>query len=158
MAGVTGLSSLKASILAAAKKKKDKLAMGLFMAGMYLEAQSAKIVPVQYGNLKGSHFVASPIGLGGASNKVIIEVGYTASYAIFVHEDPDAAHGAAFNAKYADELALAKKLKRRKGGLPASLEMFRNSRGPNQQYKFLEMPFRRDHKVLHDIVMTEVKS
>jgi bacteriophage HK97-gp10 putative tail-component len=156
VAGITGLSSLKANIAREIKRKRDKLYTGLVKAGMYLQAQSMRVVPVDYGNLKASAFVASPMGMMDGGNKIIVEVGYTASYAIFVHEDPDAAHGAAFNAKYAVELAHAKALRRKKAG--GTTGPFRHNRGENQQYKFLEMPYRRDHKILHDIVMAEVKS
>jgi hypothetical protein len=57
-----------------------------------------------------------------------------------VHENLDAAHGQAFNVKWAAELAHAKTLRKsHQGGTEGP---FRHSRGVNQQAKFLEAPFR----------------
>ncbi len=52
-----------------------------------------------------------------------VSVGYVANYAVHVHENLEALHGAAYNAAY--------------GGKPGF-----KSRGPNQQAKFLERPAR----------------
>jgi hypothetical protein len=59
-------------------------------------------------------------------SNVSVSVGYTAAYAVFVHEDLQKAHGAAFNIKHADEIASGAE----------------HSRGPEQQAKFLEGPAR----------------
>lgn len=55
-----------------------------------------------------------------------VVVGYTANYAVYVHENLQAVHGAAFNAKYSAEIDRG----------------VEHSRGPNQQAKFLEQPAR----------------
>lgn len=57
---------------------------------------------------------------------VSVVVGYTTEYAVWVHENLEAAHGQAFNVKHAAEI---------KAGLE-------HSRGPLQQAKFLEQPAR----------------
>jgi hypothetical protein len=67
-----------------------------------------------------------------------VVVGYTAAYAVYVHENLEAAHGAAYNAKHAAEISAGKtkSSKTKKGWKGAT------SRGPNQQAKFLEQPAR----------------
>lgn len=63
-----------------------------------------------------------------------IVVGYTANYAVYVHEDTEAAHGEIYNTKYAAEIAqgYTKSGKRKRGWKGKTM------RGPNQQAKFLE--------------------
>jgi hypothetical protein len=56
-------------------------------------------------------------------------VGYTASYAVYVHENIEAAHGQEYNTKHAQYHNRGKK----KGQLVTQ-------KGPNQQAKFLEKP------------------
>lgn len=127
----------KAAVIAALRKQgKAKLALfsnGLIKAGEYVQAESQKIVPVDYGPLKASAFTRIS---GKNTAKPKVTVGYTAAYAVYVHENLDAAHGAAFNAKHAAELAYAKKHKIKHGP-------YRHARGTNQTAKFLEIPFRR---------------
>jgi len=56
---------------------------GLRLAGLMLQRESQRLVPVDYGVLKASAFTRS-FG-AGFSTQVI--VGYTAEYAIYVHEN-----------------------------------------------------------------------
>jgi len=95
---------------------------GIRKAGRFLFREAQEIVPVDEGNLRGSGFVR-PIGKG--SNFAVV-VGYTADYAVFVHENLNAAHGAAYNVKHAAEIATGAK----------------DNRGEKQQAKFLEAPAR----------------
>lgn len=79
---------------------------------------------------------------------VSVVVGYDAAYAIFVHEDLEAAHGSAYNQKYAEEIAAGKtKSGRKKRGWKG-----KTSRGPNQQAKFLEKPAREMAKELGSMI------
>lgn len=66
-----------------------------------------------------------------------VVVGYTAKYALFVHEDLEATHGEAFNQKHAADIAAGRE----------------EARGPNQQAKYLEMPFR---KLQNDGTLLEI--
>ena len=95
---------------------------GLKRGGLELFAASAPLTPVEFGVLKASEFIRQE----GKEMDTKITVGYTANYAIFVHENLDAAHGDTFNAKHAVEIA--------EGAMKA--------RGPQQQAKFLETPLR----------------
>lgn len=136
MAVLRNKELVKANIRARIQKKVAQFTEGLKQAGLYIQAKSMEIVPVDYGILKGSAFTRVE---GENTSKVRVVVGYTAKYAVYVHENLDAAHGAAFNRKHAAELSAAK-AKQKKG---ISVQgPYRMSRGENQQAKFLEQPFR----------------
>ncbi len=55
---------------------------GLKAAGLVLQRESQQFAPVEFGNLKASAYTAAT----GAGFSAVIEVGYTAAYALFVHE------------------------------------------------------------------------
>ena len=112
---------------------------GLKKAGLLLQRESMKLVPVDHGVLRGSAFTR----VTGSGSKTDVQVGYTASYAIYVHENLDAAHGKQFNAKYRKEIS--------------SGQM--RSRGPNQSAKFLEKPYKdpRIRSEMKAIVVAAVK-
>jgi hypothetical protein len=97
--------------------------VGLEEWGFLIQRESMELVPVEFGPLRLSAYTRKD-GHGFAT---VIVVGYTALYAIFVHENLAAAHGFRFNMKYAAEIA-------------AGTE---KARGENQTAKFLEIPFRR---------------
>ena len=133
-------------------KSGDRIARGiergLVKGGKHLQATSQKIVPVQMGVLKASAFTRN---VGGSGAKADIIVGYTADYAVYVHEDLTKTHGKEFNIKHADEIALATgtKIGTAKGG------MF--LRGENQQAKFLERPAREERRTILRIVANEAR-
>lgn len=65
-----------------------------------------------------------------------VNVGFAASYALSVHENLEAAHGEEFNRKHAKDIG--RKITRgpRKG------KIAEHKRGPGQQAKYLEQPYR----------------
>lgn len=95
---------------------------GVRKFGLFIFAKMQKRVPVDKGVLKASGFVRSE----GAGRDTKVFVGYTAGYAVFVHENLDAAHGAEFNAKHAEAIA-------------AGLE---HTRGIGQRAKWIELEIR----------------
>jgi len=107
---------------------------GLLNGGKFLFREAQELVPVQFGNLKASGFVRKE----GSGYKTDVQVGYTSKYALYVHENPNALHGAAFNAAYAEQIAKARLRTMRTGH--ADKTYFR--RGEKQQYKFLERPMK----------------
>ena len=145
MTRVTGLEQVLRNLAASKDVIGERVARGLSKAGVFLQHESQKVVPVQTGNLKGSAFTRR-FGQGVHADVV---VGYTANYAAFVHEDLTKAHGRAFNTKHADEIANAGRWSsnidtakttfkpRLKAGTAAG-GMF--PRGEEQQAKFLESP------------------
>jgi len=128
--------------LAEVKATKGKLGMscetGLKKAGLAIFREAQKEVPVDTGNLKGSGFTRKTKGSGF---KAVISVGYTASYAIYVHEVLTNAHGRAYNLKHAKEIASG----------------ILSSRGENQKAKFLEDPVKRMRQPIWKIISDELR-
>lgn len=119
---IRGLQTVLQNMRRQDMRLRGGLERGLKKAGLYLQAKSQKEVPVEFGVLRASAFTrAEGKGLG---TRII--VGYTAAYAIYVHENLDAAHGRAFNAKYAADIEAG----------------IKKSRGEGQKAKFLEDPYK----------------
>lgn len=55
---------------------------GLLAGGLIIQGESQKNVPVEYGNLRASAYTRKT-----PENPLTVEVGYTASYAVFIHEN-----------------------------------------------------------------------
>ena len=141
---ITGLNKVLANMKKSEQLIGKRLRRGLIVAGLFLKRESQKIVPVDEGNLKNSAFVR-PAGFGFHSSVI---VGYTAEYAVYVHEDLEAAHGAAYNQKHA--VAIEKKYGKGKGGKPFK------ARGENQQAKFLEKPARENRELILAMIAKEI--
>lgn len=63
---------------------------GLLAAGLKVQRLSQKRVPVEYGKLRASAYTRKAIGIdaeAGIYNAMAVEVGYSAAYAVFVHEN-----------------------------------------------------------------------
>lgn len=88
MAGGVPIKNIKGlgRFIANLRKEREaiprRIGQGLKKAGLYLQAQSQKMVPVDEGNLKASAFTRSH----GSGRNTVVAVGYTASYAVYVHE------------------------------------------------------------------------
>jgi len=136
MANMNELSGL-AEVLKKFKEKQENLGKGcergLKKAGLMLQRESQKLVPVDLGNLKASAFTRHR----GEGMKTVVEVGYTAGYALYVHE------------------AVGMKLK----GLPRTGKGAHGSYWDPQgqgQAKFLEEPARRLQPEIRKIVADEM--
>lgn len=155
MAAITNIPAIKAHLLKDLHRRMRGMTIGLKKCGLLLHRESMKIVPVDTGTLKASVFTRSE---KDNTPFVVVYVGYTAAYALPVHENLDALHGAAFNIIYAHQLAAYKELQRK--GLMimrlASDGPFSHSRGPYQQAKFLSTPFRRLHDTFIEIMKSAV--
>ena len=131
MLKLRGVQTLFARLKNRATGFNRRMTNGLKLGGTYLLSLSqGELVPICFGFLKisGYCYVDRP-----NSSKVRVIVGYSESYAIYVHENQEAAHGAEFNIKHAAEIANAH--------TPAQKRVW-FERGPNEQYKFLEKPMR----------------
>jgi len=138
MVHVTGVEGTIAKLRKAYPFAGKGCEVGLKRAGLLVQRESMKEVPVDTGNLRGSSFCRN---VGGAGFSADVGVGYTASYAVFVHENMDAAHGEAFNKKYAEEIA----------------RETMNNRGPKQKAKFLEDPVKRLRRHVLLIVASAIR-
>lgn len=105
---------------------------GLKAAGLFLQRQSQKKVPVDFGVLKNSAFTRA----NGKGFSTQVEVGYTASYALFVHE----------------AVGMVLKGQERIGGKGR----YWDPQGQAQP-KFLEEPARSNAKELRDIIREHAK-
>jgi hypothetical protein len=122
IAQLTGMEDLIKGVRDANDQIGGKIERGLTKCGLLLQRYSQLIVPVDKGNLRGSAYTR----LQGKGFFATVDVGYTANYAIYVHENMDAAHGEDYNQKYAAQIAAGDK------GF--------HTRGANQKAKFLIGP------------------
>jgi hypothetical protein len=132
---ITGVPELVEKLIKIQNEKMSLIRQNMREAGKHLLRESQKIVPVQLGNLKASGFVQDVTTRKDAPDVI---VGYTASYAVYVHENIEATHGEEFNEKHAEEISHAKEAGLK--SVTARGGMF--NRGSNQQAKFLERPMR----------------
>ncbi len=81
-ATVTGQGIILKNIGNAHNRIGDAVAQGLLFAGYTLQAESMLLAPVEFGNLRASAFTRA-VGRGWNTE---VFVGYTAAYALYVHE------------------------------------------------------------------------
>jgi len=145
---ISGLPTVLRNLRSANDKIGMGIGRGLKRAGIFLQRESMKIVPVDLGNLKAT---ATTRNVGGIGFRTDIIVSYGSSacdYAIYVHENLEALHGERFNVAYADRIASAT--------TPAQKKKW-SKRGPNQQAKFLEKPAREKKSEIIAIITREAK-
>lgn len=138
MSNVSGLSGVLKGLKNLRKNQMAALARGIKKGALLIFRDAQAIVPVDQGNLKASGQVRTE----ETDSTVEASIVYTAEYAIYVHENLDAAHGAEFNRKHSAEI---------KSGAE-------HARGPKQQAKFLEVPFRKNKANVRKMVLDEVKN
>lgn len=78
------------------KDYQNNASKAVYVAGLFLQAESQKIVPVDTGFLRASAFTR----VKRDSKGYLSEVGYRAAYAIYVHENLNAKHAAGTSAKF----------------------------------------------------------
>lgn len=85
--GMTGLNTWLNNLAAAHEKIHRGKRAGLRAAGLVVRREAQTLTPVDWGNLKDSAYSdLDPIAAR------YVEVGYTAEYAPYVHEDLEARH------------------------------------------------------------------
>lgn len=87
---------LKGSLKAHGRASKKSLKRGLLLAGLFLQRESQKIVPIDTGVLRAS---ANTRMDGDAA----VTVSYGTDYAIYVHEDLEARHKPGKEAKFLEK-------------------------------------------------------
>jgi hypothetical protein len=102
---------------------------GLLAGGLIVQREAQKHVPVEYGNLRGSAYTRRAM-----DNSLAVEIGFTANYAIFVHEN--------LNIKHAGEPR------------PSGLGVFW---GPQGEPKFLEHALTNKHAEILDAIVKRAK-
>ena len=93
---ISGVQKLVADFKDLERRYARGFRTGLSMAGLLIQRESQLIVPIDTSNLKNSAFTRT-FGQGFQSFTL---VGYTASYAVFVHEDLLVGHAPGKTAKF----------------------------------------------------------
>ena len=91
-----GVKEIKVALFKHREKYGAGMTAGLTLAGLFLQRKSMEIVPIDTGNLRGGAFTRKE----GQRYNTRVFVGYTAKYAVYVHEDPDARHKEGKSYKY----------------------------------------------------------
>lgn len=94
--GITGVKEVLANLRKADYVIGEGVERGLKRAGLWLQRLSQEVVPVDTGNLKNSAFTRA----SGKGMKTDVFVGYTAGYAVYVHEILENKHRMGKIAKY----------------------------------------------------------
>ncbi len=99
-------------VLANLKRSNSTIAAGvergLKLAGVFLQAESQRIVPVDLGILKGTADTRN-VGGSGFDADIVVHYGAGADYAVYVHENLQAKHKSGKQAKYLEQPARQKK-------------------------------------------------
>lgn len=129
MDGVRGFDEVMRNLNEQINGIKDRSVAGLLEAGLKIEARSNQRVPREYGNLAASSYARKAQDGGMA-----VEIGYTAEYALYVHED----------------LEMSLKGEPRPSGLGVYW-------GPNGENKFLEKTLRENQDLIVQIIEQRAK-
>lgn len=86
-AGVKGLEQVLANLDDAIEGIEGRTQAGMNDAGFMIQREAQKLTPVDTGNLKNSAYT-NPV----VSGPPAVSVGFTAAYALAVHEDLQATH------------------------------------------------------------------
>jgi hypothetical protein len=79
---VTGLDEILSNLNQQIAGIEGATMAGLYEAGLKIEAASNARAPSEYGNLRGSSYTRRDLG-----GSLSVEIGYTAEYAAYVHEN-----------------------------------------------------------------------
>jgi len=79
---ILGLSEIVVNLGKVPASVGVRVEAGLKSAGLLLQKESQKLAPVEFGNLKASAYTVAK----GSGLNTVVEVGYRAAYAAYVHE------------------------------------------------------------------------
>ena len=79
---VEGMDDVMANLNREIAAIENRTSAGLLAAGLIVQGESQRRVPVEYGNLRGSAFTRKT-----PESELVVEVGYGADYAVYVHEN-----------------------------------------------------------------------
>ena len=88
MGVMVGKSKVMKNLNDALSKINNKTRKSLVLVGILVKGRSQALTPVDTGNLKAGHYTS----IGGGKNNPTVEIGLTAPYAVYVHEDLNANH------------------------------------------------------------------
>ena len=96
-----GLKKIQKAFALHEKASFKGLRIGLLRAGLFLQRESQKLVPIDTANLKRSADTREEIDTAKGTHVVIVS--YSANYALFVHEDMEARHKPSRQAKFLEQ-------------------------------------------------------
>ena len=99
MVEVIGVEDVKRRLKEAGVKLGFQVRRGLIKAGLFLQRESQKVVPVDTSNLKNSAGT-KPIGHGWHTDVIVY---YEATYAVYVHERTELKHKKGKMAKFLEK-------------------------------------------------------
>ena len=106
MAGeVMGLKEIQRAIDREDERIRGSLRAALYEEGLAIDAKSVRLVPVDFGRLRATHFVAPP----DRGPNPTVEIGYGTDYAVHVHEK-QARHNPPTQWKYLEQPMEAAKM------------------------------------------------
>ena len=129
MDGVRGFDEVMRNLNEQINGIKDRSMAGMLEAGLKIEARSNERAPREYGNLAASSYARK-----AQDGAMAVEIGYTAEYALYVHED----------------LEMSLKGEPRPSGLGVYW-------GPNGENKFLEKTLRENTDLIVQIIQQRAK-
>lgn len=94
--GLQGHTGLATAARAAKERLGAAVRANLFRAGLFLQRESQKIVPVDTGALRASAVTRAE----GSGDTPSVVVSYSADYAVYVHENLETRHKPGKTAKY----------------------------------------------------------
>jgi len=94
-----GVKELQKAFITRKKAHAKGLRIGLKRAGLFLQRESQKLVPIDTGVLRESANTREE----GVGFNVAVIVSYGANYALYVHEDLEARHKPGKSAKYLEK-------------------------------------------------------
>ena len=136
---VKGVNKLLKQLAAKEKATPTAMSKALYMGGLHLQRKSQQMAPVEQGKLKASAFTRD---ISSGAKSVVI-VGYTASYALYVHES----------------VQMKWKGKKRKGTRPDGLPRKGRYWDPQGEAsaRFLQRPFKSEIPMILTIVQNVVR-
>jgi hypothetical protein len=86
-AHVRGADEVARALRTLADRQRHAAATVLYQTAEQIMAESKRLVPVRFGPLRASGHVVPPVIAG---DQIVVEAGFSAPYALFVHENPRA--------------------------------------------------------------------
>jgi len=96
----TGTDTVIRNMNGSIAKIRNQTKAGLYAAGLMIKEKALRLTPIELGNLRGSTYVNPPIL---APQGPVVEVGYTAAYAVYVHERTELHHDPPTQAKFLED-------------------------------------------------------
>lgn len=84
-AKVDGVQRVAANLNRELRGVENRSRAGMWAAGLKVRAEAQRRVPVEFGNLRASAYTR--FVEGSSRSKPTVEIGFTAKYAIYVHEN-----------------------------------------------------------------------